>query len=167
MAILFFCSAIGAVVVSATAVHRISVRLRVAREESHRRARALLYREQMLSRDAEYAKDRLRWVDLGFYTVEVYPAPSSPDSNIKNRVDIGFGARCNDRETREFLDARQAQVRSEISSLLVGLQREELLTPLGKYRLKKKIHDRLNRWIYGEYPKGRLEEVFISDLTIR
>ncbi len=166
MAILFFTSAAGVLLVFALTVHRIVVRVRIAQAESARVERIRLHHEALLTRQAEEAKDQLRWAQLGLYSVEVYPDVEH-DSGLKNRVDIEFDARCVDRATREFLDARQTQVRSEISNVLIGLQRDDLLSPIGKYRLKKKIAERLNRWIYGEYPKGRIEEIFISNLSIK
>ncbi len=165
MATLFFMSAAGVVLVFVLTLHRLVVRYRIQHEETVRLERVHHRQEEILLRAAESAKDQQRWADLGLYSVEVYPDVSS-SSSIKNRVEIQFGARCVDRETREFLDARQAELRSEISNLLIALQRDELLTPVGKYRLKKKILEKLNGWIYGEYPKGRVEEVFISNLSI-
>ncbi len=165
MATLFFASAAGVVLIFVLTLHRLVVRYRIQHEEELRIERVHHRQEEILLRAAESAKDQQRWADLGLYSVEVYPDVNS-NSSIKNRVEIQFGARCVDRETREFLNARPTEVRSEISDLLIALQRDELLTPVGKYRLKKKILEKLNRWIYGEYPKGRIEEVFISNLSI-
>jgi flagellar basal body-associated protein FliL len=167
MAALFFASLAGILLVTGLFANRFLVRSRLERAEASRIEAEQREAAQVLERDAEQAKDSLRWADLGRFTAEVRPDPDHPVSSAKNLVDINIGVRCADRETREFLDARVTQVRGEIAAALIGLRGEDLLSAFGKRRLKETLLKRLNNWVHDEFPKGKIEEVFISDLAVR
>lgn len=158
MGLLFFASLLGLVLVAGVAI-RYSIR-------SHRESAALL-------REAELEKKRLAeladWqsaqikikqnsLDLGRFLVELGPN--------HQQADVQLVIRCNDKAVRDYVETRQVQARNAITTAFIGVKREDFLSVEGKKKLQKKLLTHLNSWLSREYPGGKVEDLFFTNLLV-
>ncbi len=169
-ALLFFAGIVGVGIVSVAAVKRIShVRAQRALAQKAREAEEKRLHEIESSRLSDLTSAE-KVVSLGRYMLALRPGASAPQlsgsSASRVTADFELFARCNEKEVREYIEARTVQVRSELTSALVGMTREDFLAVDGKRRTHKKILLTLNQWLAREYSGARIEDVWFGDLTV-
>ncbi|MFL5813323.1 MAG: hypothetical protein ACJ763_07070 [Bdellovibrionia bacterium] len=161
-ALLFFLGIVGIGFVSVAAVKRIRhVRARQALELKERELEEKKRQETENSRLADL-KSAEYVVSLGRYVVALKPVGRGPAP----KADFELFVRCNEKEVREYIEARSVQVRSELTSSLVGMAREDFLAIDGKRRTHKKILLILNQWLAREYSGARIEDAWFGDLVV-
>lgn len=164
-AILFFIGVIGVVAVSVAGIKRIShdraVRA-LAQKEHEAEEKRLKEIEETRLADLKPSENVL---SLGRYMISL-KATGPTSSGAPASADFELFVRCNEKEVREYIEARSVQVRSELTSALVGLTREDFLAIDGKRRTHKKILLILNQWLAREYSGAHVDEVWFSDLVV-
>jgi hypothetical protein len=161
-ALLFFLGVLGTGFVSVAAVKRIRhVRARQALELKERELEEKKRQEIENSRLADL-KSAENIVSLGRYVVALKPVGRGPAP----KADFELFVRCSEKEVREYVEARSVQVRSELTSSLVGMAREDFLAIDGKRRTHKKILLILNQWLAREYSGARIEDAWFGDLVV-
>jgi len=168
-ALLFFLGLVGVGLVSIASVQRIhTVRVQRALEQKQRQLeeKRLAQIEQSRLEDLKVSENV---VGLGRYVVSLKPIGKpvgTKSSSDPLTADFELFIRCNDKEVREYIEARSVQVRSELTSALVGMSREDFLAVDGKRRTHKKILLTLNQWLAREYSGARIEDAWFSDLVV-
>jgi hypothetical protein len=161
-ALLFFLGILGVAVVSVAAVKRIRhVRERQALELKERELEEKKRQEIENSRLADL-KSAENVLSLGRYVVALKPVGRGPAP----KADFELFVRCSEKEVREYVETRTVQVRSELTSALVGMAREDFLAIDGKRRTHKKILLILNQWLAREYSGARIEDAWFGDLVV-
>jgi flagellar basal body-associated protein FliL len=162
-ALLFFISCLGVIVVLVLGIQRISqMRARRALEAKELAAEQKRLADLQNNRlaDLTFQQDTL---DLGRFVVSL----KSPDGGAtRPTADFELFVRCNNKEVRDYVEARTVQVRSELTSSLVGMTREDFLALDGKRKTHKKILTTLNQWLAREYSGARIEEIWFSNLVV-
>jgi hypothetical protein len=106
----------------------------------------------------------LTLLDLGRFSIQLKGEPNAQalraNGSKAGLADVSLVLECDSPETYEYLEQRSAQVRNEITGALDAVDREELLSRLGKNRLKSRVKDQVNGWL----PKGKVLNVYISGL---
>lgn len=74
-------------------------------------------------------------------------------------AELEITVECDDKDTRYYIEENLPRARDQITGILTSLDRDDMLTRDGKKKLKKKLIDQLNMWL----PKGKVEELFISN----
>jgi hypothetical protein len=127
--------------------------------------------EEEEKHQAEIEKNRLAdlkvnegTLSLGRFVIAI--KPSGRGSSERPTADFELIVRCNEKEVKEYVEARSVQVHNELVSALVGMSREDFLAVDGKRRTHKKILSTLNQWLAHEYSGARVEEVWFSDLVV-
>ena len=100
-------------------------------------------------------------VNLGSLTIDLKPIePTTTRVGIKNVARLEVHLRCDTLKAKKLIEERQPQVKDLILDLLIGIDREELLSYAGKRRLKSLMMQKMNAWL----PYGKIEDVLFSDL---
>ncbi len=100
---------------------------------------------------------------VGAFTVDLKPQPSLRKKAAgADLADVTLVLECDATETYDYLSQRLPQLKSQITNVFIDLERDELLTREGKLKLKAKLMDRINAWI----PKGKVQNIFFSKLTV-
>lgn len=164
-ALLFFIGVIGVIVISIAGLKRIS-------HDRAERALALKEHEAEEKHLKEIEESRLadlkpseNVLSLGRYMISLKSSGRTAADGPAS-ADFELFVRCNEKEVREYVEARSVQVRSELTSALVGLSREDFLAVDGKRRTHKKILLILNQWLAREYSGAHIDEVWFSDLVV-
>jgi hypothetical protein len=166
-ALLFFIGILGIGVVTVAAVKRIRhVRARQALELKAREIEEKKRQEIENSRLSDL-KSAENVLSLGRYVVALKPVgPGYSVSGAAPKADFELFVRCNEKEVREYIEVRTVQVRSELTSALVGMSREDFLAVDGKRRTHKKILLILNQWLAREYSGAHIDDAWFSDLVV-
>lgn len=100
---------------------------------------------------------------LGIFDIEI------KDSTRPARMPQGWGTaeiliviECGSKETCDYIQDYIQKARDEITTVLTVMERQELLSPEGKARLKKQLLDRLNGWL----KRGKVENMYFTRLVI-
>jgi flagellar basal body-associated protein FliL len=164
--VLFFVGILGMVWVGITGVQRIQ-------HSRAERALAQKEHEQELKRLEDIENARLAdlkapetIVQLGRYVVTLQRPTGVRASGPAPTADFELSIRCSNKEVREYVEARLVQVRSELTSALVEMKREDFLAIDGKRRTHKKILLILNQWLAREYSGARIEDAWFTDLVV-
>lgn len=161
MSLLFVASVVGAISVTGILWHRHSVYERNLWLEATE-ARAKLSHE-LADKLLEEEKLRTTTTSLGRFTLELKPVPGTRmGRGVVNMAEAEIMVRCDEKETRDYLDKNSARVRSQLFSVLTAIDREELISRDGKKKWKAIIIKRLNSWL----PHGRVVDLYFSRLIV-
>lgn len=118
---------------------------------------------EFFRKQAEDARQRASMLALGTFVIEFKPIPDRKlPPGVMNMAQIDLVLECDSKETRDLLEAQMPKLRNQITSVLVALDRDEVMTKDGKKRLKKSLIDRINLWL----PQGKANDVFITRFLI-
>lgn len=120
---------------------------------------------EFLRKQAEEAKHKASQVAIGSFYIEIKKHPDAPartPPGVSHLAEIELVLDCDEKGTRDYIEAHQPQVRNELTNVFLATDREELMSRDGKKRLKKAVMDRMNQWL----PKGTVKDVYITKLTI-
>lgn len=118
---------------------------------------------EFFQKQAEHAKLRQSTLSMGRFTIDLKPEEGAPTPNRSmNLAQIEIYIECENKETRNRVDENLASAQDLINSVLSGVSREDLMSKDGKKHLKKRLIEKLNKWV----PTGKVVEVYISNLVI-
>jgi len=162
MSLLFICSLLGAILVTWVGLYRYWESKKVViLAETQRKAKHF---EDMIRREAEETKRRGSLITLGNFTVELMEvAKQQLGVGEVNMAEIEIVLLCDGQETRDFIEQSGAQVRNQMTNILVPINREELLSREGKKRLKTLMVRKLNEWL----PHGKIEDVYFAKVVLK
>jgi flagellar basal body-associated protein FliL len=164
MATLFLASLFGAITVLGVSFYHIRQYYRdqaqglSAEDEEKRRI------GEFMKKRSEEGKQRYNSLNLGKFVVEIAPVPDAPTppKGVMQLAEIEFVAQCDDKDTCFYIEDHMVQAQNEITDALNVLNREEVLSHVGKRRIRDAVRARLNRWL----PKGKVEDLFIPSMII-
>lgn len=100
----------------------------------------------------EEALTRGTTLDLGKFLIEVKPVPGKkPKSGALNMAEVMMTLECETIQACRYVETNMPKARDRISSSLVSVDREELLSQDGKRALKLMILRQLNGWLPDEH----------------
>lgn len=101
---------------------------------------------------------------LGTFAVAMKDIPGSkPLPGVVNMAEIEIYLECESKEACEYLEHNQVQARDSVTAVLTPLDRDEILKPRGKQRLRQAIAEKLNSFL----PQGKtIRQVYFSRLLI-
>ncbi|NBU19986.1 hypothetical protein EBS43_01035 [bacterium] len=100
-------------------------------------------------------------VDLGTITIDLKPIePTTTSVGIKNVAQLNIHLRCDTVKAKNLIQEKTPQIKEMILDLLIGIDREDLLSYSAKRRLKSLMMQKINAWL----PYGKIEDVLLSDL---
>ncbi len=122
---------------------------------------------EFIKKQSKEAKTRAAIVSIGSFTVELKDPendgkPARRTSGVMNMADLEIVLECADRDTRVFVEEHMAEVRNQITNVLVPVERDELFSREGKKRLRKRIIDKLNNWL----PSGKVQDLYFPKLVV-
>lgn len=168
MALFFFISVFGMILVFRMAFLEIRNGFRPTRLQEQHKARleaaALQLHEEEVNQKAAQVK-------LGRFSIELKTDASEkvPSRRLKVAT-VELVAQCDNQATRDSIEAHLLQARGTISGVLTPMDRADLMSRDGKMRLRKFLLDRLNLWISHEIsqgmPQGKVEALYITELLI-
>jgi flagellar basal body-associated protein FliL len=119
---------------------------------------------EFIRRQAEENKRKAGLISLGSFTIELR-APQGRKKRpygVFDMAEIELVLDCDSKETRDYIEEHQPQVRNQVTNYFTAIERAELMTQEGKKRVKKSLMERLNLWL----PKGKVEDVYITKLLL-
>jgi hypothetical protein len=139
--------------------HIHDLRMRAARMA--RQQNAIL--AEFLKKRSDMARRRNATLVLGGFNIALQAEPGSRGPSSSYRLaEMEIVIECDSKESRVFLEENIDRARNEVTNTFVNVDRQLLMTPEGKNRLKHALLDRLNLLL----PKGRVESVFFSKLVL-
>jgi flagellar basal body-associated protein FliL len=117
---------------------------------------------QFFEKQKAGAERREATLELGSFTIELKPLEGAVPKGVVNLAELSLVASCSSREICSFLEARMELVRDQVSSVFVYTERDELMTPQGKRRIKAQIIRKLNALL----PSGTVNEIYITKLLL-
>lgn len=155
MTVFFYLAVAGIVVSAALGVYRWKF-LRSDPPLSEK-DKVALQLAKMLKAHTEEAKKKQATTNLGIFTVEVKRGNASA-----GQAELEIVAECNSTDTCEFVEGNLTRARDEISSVLVALDREEILSREGKIKIQRLIIERLNKLL----PRGKVINLYFSRFIV-
>jgi hypothetical protein len=111
----------------------------------------------------EVSKKGLPTFSLGKFTIEIkVKKGAAPIRGALNVVDITIEIECDVKETCAWIKDNLIPVRSEITSVFVPQDREEIMTREGKRRLLREVLEKINHVI----PKGKVENIYVTRMIV-
>ncbi len=102
-------------------------------------------------------------IELGSFQIELKPAPGAPPTTqVSDIATVDVVLLCESPETAALIKHSLPKVRNLIINALISVDREDLMTLLGKKNLKNSLIKKLNAWL----TKGQVEDVFFSKLLL-
>jgi hypothetical protein len=163
MSLVFFVSVLSILVLVSFKVGRT-----LHERAIHRKAQAKLEAERIaedtrIERDLEQKKVGL--ISLGKFVIQLKgEVPFKPvgGPHPLNLAEIDILIYCDSLETQTYIHAHLTQVRNEVTSVFVAVDRKEILSPKGKAHLAQQILEKINEWL----PEGSVENVFFGRFVI-
>ncbi len=113
-------------------------------------------RKAMLHREREKADQDASWLKLDKFTFDLRPDPSERKDAPSRLVEFDVSVQGDSPETRNYLEENMVQARNAIFGSLTGWDRETLMTPEGKKKLRQRLSDSLNTWL----PEGKVVDLY-------
>ena len=160
MSFLFYLSAIGTVIVLGYFLtHFYGIWSDQAGERVNEQQENL---SRLVERQREAAHSRFSMLDLGKFIIELKPDKGSR-ARAMNIGELEITIECDGKTTCDRVNAELTRARDMVSTMLLATDRQELLSPEGKRRLKRDILERLNTWLYGV---GQVKEVYFTRMLL-
>ncbi|MCM2324185.1 MAG: flagellar basal body-associated FliL family protein [Oligoflexia bacterium] len=163
MSLFFLCSVLGVVAVVAVVAARYSRYQATHKSGLSGVEQTTKQINEFLRKQAEDARQRASLLPIGGFVVEFRPMPGKRlPPGAMNMAQLDLVIECDSKETRDLLQEQQPKVRNQISTALMGLDRDEVMTRDGKRKLRKSIVDNINVWL----PRGKATDVFLTRFLI-
>lgn len=160
MAVLFYLSLIGSLLVLIYfLIHFYGIWSERAGERVNEQQENL---SRLVERQREAAHSRFSTLDLGKFIIELKPDKGAR-ARAMNIGEIEITIECDGKVTCDRVSAELTRARDMVSTILLATERQELLSPDGKRRLKRDILERLNTWLYGV---GQVKEVYFTRMLL-
>lgn len=106
------------------------------------------------------ADDKLkkRTLDLGRFLI--------PLKEPRTHADFNLSVVCADVEVCEYIQTHTVEAKSEVTSALLGLGREDYLSIGGKQRVRRRLLATMSTWVDREYRGAKIENVFFTELSV-
>ncbi len=102
-------------------------------------------------------------IEAGSFQIQLTPSAGAPPTGeVQDLATIDVVLLCDSSETGEWMKQALPKVRNILINIFLTTEREELMSPLGKKKLKIHITKKLNEWL----PKGHIEDIFFSKLIL-
>ena len=158
MALLFFVSCAGLVFIVGLATQKfLEMREQAALGPDAGQVTGEFFAKQKAA--AEIAKSHF---NMGKFTFELAPTDKSLPSGVLNVAEVVIEIHCDEVETCEYIKKHITPARDVVSSVLIAIDRDELMSKDGKVRLMAKVMDRLNKWLR----QGKVMHAFVTKLII-
>jgi flagellar basal body-associated protein FliL len=116
-----------------------------------------------LQHQADEARRKEATLILGDFDIELKPGSKQVGiPGAMNMAQVEIVLECDSKETVDYLNDHMEKVRDQISSILVAIDRERLLSRSGKNELKRVIQERLNSWLGSQ----KIKMVYFSKLLL-
>lgn len=159
MSILFWFSVAALVAVTWAGMTR-SARLRRAVSVARLEKLAERHAKDEQEESARVARQE-SLLNVGVFSVELRPtSPVTGTSRVFNMAEIEVVLECDTPETKAYLEGHNEQLRDQLTSALVAIDKDSLTTREGKKHLKAVIIKRVNGWL----KHGKVKEVFFARL---
>ena len=158
MSTVFFLSLFGLLSVSvALTVHLFQRDQEVSlrKQEEQKQKEAHQRQMEMLRQEASV------FVSLGSLLIDLKSTPELKSvGRIKNLAQIEVHFHCDSSKTKTLILERVPELKDMILTVLIGVDREELQSHLGKKRLRSLILQKVNAWL----PFGKVDDVLLSNI---
>lgn len=156
---LFFASFFSMFLVVAVGVYRVhEMRKHVVKVLTESELDAEYRRVLEEYREAD-EKLKRRTHDLGRFVI--------PLKEPRTNADFNLSIVCADAEVCDYIQTHTVEAKSEVTSALIGLTREDFLSIGGKQRVRRRLMGSLSTWIDREYRGARIENIFFTELSIK
>ena len=119
--------------------------------------------EKFFSRQRDAALLRVVTLKIGKFKIELLPAPGQEKMlGVVNMAEVEIVLECDQKETCKYMEDNLPKVRDQIASILTAVERNEILSPEGKKRLKRGILRKVNLWL----PIGKVRNLFFTNLVV-
>ena len=119
--------------------------------------------EKFFSKQRDAALLRVITLKIGKFKVELLPAPGQEKMlGVVNMAEVEIVLECDRKDTCKYMEDNLPKVRDQIASMLTAVERNEILSPEGKKRLKRGILRRVNLWL----PLGKVKNLFFTNLVV-
>ncbi|MGE0616182.1 MAG: flagellar basal body-associated protein FliL [Bacteriovoracia bacterium] len=156
MSVFFVLSLVGALATTAVATHLI-----LSRSKGEKHGEQL---GKFLNKQKEAAEHRIHTFEMGKFLVEVTPPEGAgrPAPGIVNMAEIVIVIECEEKSACTYVENHLTQARDQVATAFTALEQADLMTILGKQKLKAKILQKLNSWL----PGGKIRRVYFSNVII-
>lgn len=120
-------------------------------------------RKAMLHRQREKADLDASWLKLEKFTFDLRPDLNDAKDAPPRLVEFDVSVQGDSPETRNYLEENMVQARNAIFGSLTGWDRETLMTPEGKKKLRQRLSDSLNAWL----PEGKVLDLYFVRFIFR
>ncbi len=137
----------------------------VTRQTQDKQARAVTSSHDSTTPDtpANTVQQKNALVEAGSFQIEVKPAPGAPPTTQTTDVaTIEIVLLCDSAETARTLHHDLPKVRNLLLNIFISIDREQLMSNLGKKTLKNNIRNKINGWL----TKGQIQDVFFAKLIL-
>jgi flagellar basal body-associated protein FliL len=165
MSVFFFVSFFGLLVVTAAGGLRLKVVLDRLKADLTRPKRLSFAEKRRLEEQAILAKKNLGYkiyspvVNVGEFSVELSKGEKKGESsNQLNLLELEIVLECDTADAGGVIEENKTEVRSQLTSVLLGMKADEVLTRDGKGMIRALIIERMNQWL----PHGKVIRVYFS-----
>lgn len=116
---------------------------------------------RLVNRQKESAKVHASTLGLGRFNFEL-KAPRGKSGPFSNSAEIEVFVECDRKATCDQVESNPTLLRDQMAVAIVGQDRDSLLTPEGKLRLKRTIQRKLNSMV----KDGTIRQVYFSDFVL-
>ncbi|MEK7691541.1 MAG: flagellar basal body-associated FliL family protein [Bdellovibrionota bacterium] len=164
MSVVFFASVAGSAWIGLKIFQKYQMYALVRAERlEEQQASADSTQESNQNRQVMIANRKAASLTLGKFSVQLKLGPGEKAiKGFNNLADITVILMCDSKETKAYLQDKLQMAQDQVTIVFQDLTREEILSFEGKRRVKNDIVRRINQWM----TKGRIEEIYISDLLI-
>jgi flagellar basal body-associated protein FliL len=119
--------------------------------------------DEFLAKQREDAQRAVGQLLLGSFTFSLQEIPGEPKARgAQNLAEVEISIECDSTETCSRIEASMTSLRDQILAAFSGLDREAVMSTLGRTRMKETVLLKLNQFI----GKGRVQKVFFTKLIV-
>ena len=102
-------------------------------------------------------------LNLGKFIMQLAKVPGQiTGSRVMNLAEIEIVILCDKKATRDYIKSHTEQARDQVTRALPIVHRDELMSREGKRKMNSVVLRRLNQWL----PKGKIEEIYFSNVLV-